>query len=294
MSGRKPRKNARMEEEDGSSGSEFDSDAMEEEETSNKNEEIQVDFEGRNPAGSDFHGIRQLLQQLFLKAHINLSQLTDMIIAQSNIGSVIIQSEPDDQDEDDDDEDEMMEDNTVFGITTVINISHKKEVECIKQLRSHILDKATSSGDSKSLQILKEVLENTENCVGILLNERFVNIPAQISVPLFETLYKEIKEASEKKTKYKFSHILSIIKFHRLEAEGKKPSEDFYSNQEEEIICKDAIVSFEYSVKSEADTGVSGDWVEDDSGLTPYRKIILLDANKFVSLSETVKNFLSE
>lgn len=38
MSGRKPRKNARMEEEDGSSGSEFDSDAMEEEEASNKNE----------------------------------------------------------------------------------------------------------------------------------------------------------------------------------------------------------------------------------------------------------------
>lgn len=43
-------------------------------------QEIQVDFEGRNPTDGDFHGIRQLLQQLFLKAHINLSELADIII----------------------------------------------------------------------------------------------------------------------------------------------------------------------------------------------------------------------
>lgn len=41
---------------------------------------IQVDFEGRNPIDSDYHGIKQLLAPVFLKAHINLSELTDMII----------------------------------------------------------------------------------------------------------------------------------------------------------------------------------------------------------------------
>lgn len=46
-------------------------------------QEIQVDFEGRNPIDSDFHGIRQLLQQLFLKAHINLSELSDVIIGKT-------------------------------------------------------------------------------------------------------------------------------------------------------------------------------------------------------------------
>lgn len=29
---------------------------------------------------TDFHGVRQLLQQLFLKAPINLSELSDIII----------------------------------------------------------------------------------------------------------------------------------------------------------------------------------------------------------------------
>lgn len=52
-------------------------------------QEIQVDFEGRNPIDSDFHGIKQLLQQLFLKAHINLSELTDLIISQNYVGSVV-------------------------------------------------------------------------------------------------------------------------------------------------------------------------------------------------------------
>lgn len=40
---------------------------------------IQVEFEGRNPITGDFHGIRQLLQQLFLKSEINLSELSDII-----------------------------------------------------------------------------------------------------------------------------------------------------------------------------------------------------------------------
>lgn len=52
-------------------------------------QKIQVDFEGRNPVDADFHGIKQLLQQLFLKAHINLSELADLIIGQNYVGSVV-------------------------------------------------------------------------------------------------------------------------------------------------------------------------------------------------------------
>jgi hypothetical protein len=52
-------------------------------------QKIQVDFEGRNPVDADCHGIKQLLQQLFLKAHINLSELADLIIAQNYVGSVV-------------------------------------------------------------------------------------------------------------------------------------------------------------------------------------------------------------
>lgn len=82
--------------------------------------EIQVDFEGRNPQDPDYHGIKTLLQQLFLKAHIDLGGLTDLIISQNYIGSVVKQS--DDGIEEDEDDDV----NDVFGITTVINISDRQ------------------------------------------------------------------------------------------------------------------------------------------------------------------------
>lgn len=45
-------------------------------------QEIQVDFEGRNPIDSDFAGIRQLLNQLLLKSDVNMSELADYIIGE--------------------------------------------------------------------------------------------------------------------------------------------------------------------------------------------------------------------
>lgn len=84
--------------------------------------EFQVDFEGRNPQDPDYHGIKTLLQQLFLKAHIDLGGLTDLIISQNYVGSVVKQSEEIDES----DEDENNGINDVFGITTVINVSDKQ------------------------------------------------------------------------------------------------------------------------------------------------------------------------
>lgn len=47
---------------------------------------IQVEFEGRNPMASDFHGVRQLLQQLFLKSDINVTELADTVTGKFNQG----------------------------------------------------------------------------------------------------------------------------------------------------------------------------------------------------------------
>lgn len=81
---------------------------------------VSADFEGRNPDQCDFHGIKQLLKQLFLKSHINISELVDLLIAQQGIGSVLKQSI------DDDEEEEDLDDDTVFGITSVVNLASNK------------------------------------------------------------------------------------------------------------------------------------------------------------------------
>lgn len=50
---------------------------------------INVEFEGRSPESSDFHSVKQLLQQLFLKAQVNISDMASVLVNQTSIGSVI-------------------------------------------------------------------------------------------------------------------------------------------------------------------------------------------------------------
>lgn len=69
--------------------SESEENEGEEMELGENEREIQVDFEGQVPCPEDFNGIRSLLHQLFLKANINLSNLTDLILAQNFVGSVL-------------------------------------------------------------------------------------------------------------------------------------------------------------------------------------------------------------
>lgn len=247
-----------------------------------------MDFEGRNPIDSDFDGIKQLLHQLFLKAHINLTDFANIVISQNYIGSVIKQAWDEEMDGSDDDEDE----NVVFGITTVINLTSRKESECVQQIKTMILERAEKSSADATLKFLRDILTNDDRTTGFLVNERYINIPSQISVPMLDNLCKEIKRAVEKEKPYNFSYYVMILKFHRKEAKKGKPAEDIFSNPEEELFLQEALDSFEYSVQAEADSGLSGKWREDDEELTPYRKVVILDGKNLPSIIDSVGDFI--
>lgn len=255
------------------------------------NEEVEIDFEGRAPIDPDCHGISQLLQRVFLKAHINSMQMADMIIAQNFVGSVICQCEPDGIESDADDE--MCEDGTIFGITTVLNITAKKDVPCIEQFRSFVVQRAEKHAQDAVLKHFRDVLGNEARPIGYLVNERFINIPAQISVPLLENLYKEITVAKQRGMPYNFVYFLMIVKVYRKEAKKGKPREDTYTNAEEELLAEKAVSSFEYSVADECDMGMSGDWLEGDAALTPYRKVILFDAKNLPQLIFDLQKYIN-
>ncbi|XP_073817251.1 protein BCCIP homolog [Musca autumnalis] len=253
------------------------------------NEEVQIDFEGRAPIDPDCHGISQLLQRVFLKAHVNTMQMADMIIAQNFVGSVICQCD----DGMESDADDMCEDGTIFGITTVLNITAKKDSPCIEQFRSFVVQKAEKHAPDSVLKHFRDVLGNEARPIGYLINERFINIPAQISVPLLESLYKEINAAKQKGMPFNFVYFLMIIKFYRKEAKKGKPKEDTYTNAEEELIATNAVNSFEYSVADECDMGMSGDWLEGDASLTPYRKVVLFDAKTLPALILDIQKYIN-
>lgn len=266
-------------------------------------EKIQVDFEGRSPVDADFHGIKQLLQQLFLKAHVNLSELAELIIRQNYVGSVVKQSEVDAEDSDDDDDDDDSSD--VFGVMSVLNITEKQNLECVQQLRSLLLDLCSEHATDQTNTLIRSLLSDDSQSIGLLINERIINIPAQISVPLLESLSKEIKNACRKKMPYDFTYFILICKLYKSEkphrhkkkkqlSGGGGEPEILWSNPEEELINQEADCQFEFCVKDDADSGLSGCWMEDDVEMSPYRRVLLLQANKLDPLIERIKTFLAQ
>lgn len=248
-----------------------------------------MDFEGRNPIDSDFDGIRQLLRQLLLKAHVNLTEFANIIISQNYVGSVIKQCWDEEMADDEDDDDDA---NVVFGITTVLNLTSRKETECVQQLKAMILERAEKTSTDATLKLLRDILTNDARTTGFLVNERYINIPSQISVPMLENLCKEIKRAHEKNMPYNFSYYVMILKFHRKEAKKGKPAEDLFSNPEEELFMQESLASFEYSVASEQDTGLGGKWREDDEEMMPFRKVIVIDGKKLPEIVEQINGFI--
>ena len=59
---------------------------------------------------------------------------------------------------------------------------------------------------------------------GWLVNERFVNIPPQISLPLYDSLRDEMHSACAKGQKFKFHRFLLMSK--ALKAKGGKKDQD--------------------------------------------------------------------
>lgn len=269
-----------------------------------------MDFEGRNPLDCDFDGIKQLLLQLFLNGKVNLNELSELIISQNTIGSVLSQclDEPavpepktgkkdDDEAAEEEESDDEDDENMIFGVTSVVNLSNPEKKDCVKQLREYFLDKCE---DKEVAAKLKDILDDKSHATGFLINERFINIPLQIAIPMLENLQKEIKRAADKKMPYQFAQYLLMIKFHRSEkAKNKKAEKNrnkppvvHFSNPEEEIFDKDLLLNYEFSVASDADTGLTGNWLEGDKALTPYRRVILFDAKNLSKMIEQIKELV--
>ncbi|KAJ8715635.1 hypothetical protein PYW07_010117 [Mythimna separata] len=266
-------------EEEQDSGSEKDSD-FDSDGNFVGDKELQADFEGRNPEDCDFHGIRQLLRQLFLKSNVELGGLAQIIISQNYVGSVVKQCLDDGVDEEDDDDDGS---DGVFGITTIINITKRKDEQCIQQIRTLLTTLAEENADDRTKALIKKILANESQHVGLVINERILNIPAAISVPLFSSLQNELEKATKKNMPYTFQYLIWICKTYNT---GEGSSEVLFANQEEKPIADEALASFDVDVTEQADLS---QWDYEGGALTPCRKVLIFDGSKFNHLVRLIK-----
>jgi len=250
--------------------------------------EIQVEFEARSPEVEDYPGVRRLLQQLFLRSSVvDISKLADVIIAQRGIGSVIKQSVPEDIEMDDD----LDDPNEVYAISTVVNLADKSK-DAVNGLRRFLLEQTAKGNDRQVLQYVTDLLGGR---VGFLVNERFINIPAQITVPLFETLVTEMRKARDRNLPYDFQHYVMICKLYKtknLAADGCTPESDqqavVFSNPEEELIVGESELCIDYDVSSETSNDIGGNWT-DGVEMTPWRRIVVFRAEKLDEIIRSVR-----
>jgi len=197
------------------------------------NEEIQIDFEARSPTDTDYESIKLLLNQKLATFSFNLGEMTEMLIGQSPVGNVIYQA-IDEEPILDDDNEPSDADETIFGIMSAIDLRKNQAKGCIQQLvawLSKLLDKEKN-------EFFKDVFK--KHRISLVVNERYLNIPAAISVPMFESLLKDLHEeeimgdvapvATSSSSEQASSYWLFLSRI--IEEDNEK----VYANPEEEII----------------------------------------------------------
>ncbi|XP_015917144.1 protein BCCIP homolog [Parasteatoda tepidariorum] len=241
-------------------------------------EMIEVDFDVKMPEVTDFHGIKNLLTQLFLKAHINTSELTDLLIHQKKITGVIKQADDDGMNVDEDDDDSDLD--VTFGVFSVVNLTDKRNLDCVKQITAYLLSHCKKSSKDEQFQLLRNILENREKNVGLIISERMLNIPPKIAVPLYTGLSYDMEKATAKGGNFKFDYYILISKIVVFK-EAKQTYNVVYANAEEELISEVATISFDFSVASELDSGLSGAWTDEDKEGHRKRRVMLFPASKY-------------
>ncbi|XP_048843207.1 protein BCCIP homolog [Brienomyrus brachyistius] len=268
--------------EGGDSGEEDSNDSDEE-----INEEVIVDFEAHTISDNDFNGIKKLLQQLFLKANVDVSELTDIIIQQNHIGSVIRQGEVEDSDDEDDDDE-------VFGFISMLNLTERKGVPCVEQVKELLLAQCEKVCPHGVVEELEKTLKDTGKPVGLLLSERFINVPPQIALPLHKQLQDEITEAQKtNKPSGKYRYCLMISKTYMAEKKTGQKEELMFCNAEEEFFYEQATTKFNYSVQEEADSCLGGRWSFDDIPMKPFRTVMLIPSDRMVVIMDKLREYLT-
>ena len=145
--------------------------------------------------------------------------------------------------------------------------------------------------------------------IGLILTERLINVPSEVSPPMYTMLLEEIQWALEEKEPYSFSHYLILSKTYRevaskLDEEDDRPkkktkasgqpSEIFYFHPEDEVFNRHTTCngSFEYSTKQD-DGHSDSKRAFQELGIRPQGHMMLIEATKFEPAVKAVAEYLS-
>jgi protein BCP1 len=253
---------------------------------------IDVDFEWFNfKPDIDFHGVKSLLRQLLdVDSQLfDVSALADLILSQPTVGSTVKV----DGDETD-----------PYAFLTIVNLHEHREKKVIKDLIQYIIEKAKTN---PALSPLGGLLSSTSQ-VGLVLAERLINCPSEISPPMYIMLIDEIEAAVEDKEPYEFASYLIISKtYHEIastldqedapkqkKSKAGKGKETFYFHPEDEVLQRHALASGSYEyTKDEGEGMADSKRAFQDMGIKPQGFMILIEASKFEGAVKAITEYLN-
>jgi protein BCP1 len=147
-----------------------------------------------------------------------------------------------------------------------------------------------------------------EQQVGLILTERFINMPPDIAPPMYKMLIEEVAWAVKDKEPYRFTHYLVFSRTYKeieskLDQEEQRPAKKkrsdrtsdttFYFHPEDEVLHKYAIgaANFDYTKERDPDAADSKRAFQ-DMGVAPQGHMIFMEAAKFEEAVQAISDFL--
>tara|TARA_R110002050_G_scaffold61498_2_gene135854 strand:+ start:130 stop:936 length:807 start_codon:yes stop_codon:yes gene_type:complete len=188
--------------------------------------------------------VKQFLIPLLNGKHWQTSELADFLVAEKDIGTA------------------LKVDQDCYGFVSAVNLFHPRtqKLESLKEIKSFLLQSVgTNKTKSNYLSKILNEEEGDKNKVALLLNERLINIPHELSYPMNENVFEEIEyalqhdETGDKKKYFDFEHFIVITSGHSAPVDGK-PAKDVKTEKKkvktkhvEELKETGNLVDFEYS-----------------------------------------------
>ncbi|KAG2840550.1 hypothetical protein PC111_g3443 [Phytophthora cactorum] len=204
---------------------------------------VNVNFLFSDPREAHFHSVKQfLLAYLPPTQPFDVSGLANAIVGQVTAGTMVCVEGEDD----------------VYGFITALNLKSFADETSIQQVLQYVTKKCPSAELPKLQQIL-----NTKN-VGLLLNERMVNLPYQLVPALHSALHEDIEwaiqneDTEELRNSFEMDYflILSTCTEEKSGSSGSKKGKKskttyeqtakFFHNFEDEFLEQEAELSFSF------------------------------------------------
>lgn len=273
------------------------------EQKSLKDQKVDVNFESHPPIEDDLNGVASLLRQSLLQ-FVDCNQLASYLVNLKDTTQVIAQETPEDENVSEDED----PDDDIYGVVSVIDLPTSPKVETTnKSNKSQHLD--TRNQLLKFLKNrcpkLKEALTSDgTHKYGLIVNERYINLPPQLALPTLKALTETLDEA-------KYTHLIFISKIlvkdrHR---ETKLPSKKtkssggqssgassqdeslVYVNSEEEIIFENCAYHTDIDVSAHCDENVTWSFSSDIKYI-PHRRIMVVNYEQWPKILKALEEEL--